>query len=455
MKQIKSNDFLEGPILPTLMRFGIPVLLALVLQALYGAVDLWVVGRFAENPDVSAVAIGAQTLNIMVATITGLSMGAMAQLAAKIGEKDLKAAADTIGTSIWIFTIIGICASLFLYFVAPTLVSVMHTPDEAVDKTIGYIRICGLGTVFITAYNVISAIFRGMGNSKLPLLFVGIAAIINIILDLIFVISFNMGAEGAALATVISQSISVIIAVAVIKLKGLPFSFGKGNLKLSRQLSKGIFILGIPIAVESFLNEISYLVIIGFVNTLGLIASAGVGVAERLVLFLLLIPTTFISAISAFVAQNIGAGNIQRAKKALWLGMGVATILGASVFFVAFFQGDTISSFFTKDPQVIAASASFLKATAIECLLLALAFCIIGYFIGTGRTTFVLIQGIIANFLVKIAYAYYATTQENPSLFNIGLSTAIAAGTLLITSLIYYYIVRNKEPILDKIEIAH
>ncbi len=441
----KSNStFLEGPILPSLLRFSIPVLFALLLQALYGAVDLWAVGTFCGEADVSAVATGSQTMLIVTGIVTGLSMGTTVLLGKKIGSKDDKGAADTIGTSICVFVLLGIILSVIMTAAASKIATAMNTPEEAFEKTIHYIMICGAGSLFIVGYNLISAIFRGMGNSKAPLLFVSIACIINIVGDIVLIKVFDMGAAGAAIATIAAQAVSVILSLALIKRKGFPFQFGKENIRLDKNTAASVIKLGFPIALQDMCNEISYLILIGFVNTLGVTASAGVGIAEKLVMFMLLIPMSYMQSISAFVAQNIGARQFIRAKKAMWTGMCTAVILGGVMSYLSFFHGDLLSRIFIKDLPVINASAEFLKATAIECFILSIAYCFTGYYNGLGKTSFVMAQGLCAIFLVKIPFAWFATYRLEPRLFRIGMSTAYAAVFTLVVCIIYYICTSRK-----------
>lgn len=439
-----NSTFLDGPILPALLRFSVPVLCALLLQALYGAVDLWAVGTFCGEADVSAVATGSQTMLIVTGIITGLSMGTTVLLGKKIGSKDEKGAADTIGTSICVFVLLGVILSVVMTVAASKIAVAMNTPSEAFEKTVHYIMICGVGSLFIVGYNLISAIFRGMGNSKAPLLFVSIACIINIIGDVVLIKVFDMGTEGAAIATITAQAVSVILSLVLIKRKGFPFPFGKGNIRLDRNTAVSIIKLGLPIALQDMCNEISYLILIGFVNTLGVTASAGVGIAEKLVMFMLLIPMSYMQSISAFVAQNIGAKQELRAKKAMWEGMFTAVILGGVMSYLSFFHGDLLSRIFINDMLVVHASAEFLKSTAIECFILSIAYCFTGYYNGIGKTTFVMGQGLCAIFLVKIPFAWFATYQLEPQLFQIGMSTAYAAIFTLVVCIIYYIWMNRK-----------
>jgi len=439
IKQTK-NDFLTGPILPALLKFSIPVLLALLLQALYGAVDLWAVGKFGTTADVSAVATGSQAMQIITGLITGLSMGSTVLLGIYVGRKDHDGAAKTIGSSLWVFSVLGVALTVITVLAAPWIARVTNAPAEAFSQTVSYIRICGAGSLFIVAYNLISAIFRGLGDARSPLYFVMIACVTNILGDITFTKFIPLGASGAAIATVAAQAVSVVLSLVLVRKKGLPFAVEKAHLRFDKENSGSILRLGTPIALQSMCNEVSYLILIGFVNALGEVASAGVGIAEKLVMFILLIPTSYMQSISAFVAQNDGAGQRERAKKAMWLGMLTAAILGGILSYCSFFHGAALSTLFIKggETAVLNASAEFLKATSIECFVLSTAYCFTGYFNGVERTTFVMVQGLLSIFLVKNPYAWFASTRPEPSLFQIGMSTAWAAVFTLLLCVWYY-----------------
>ena len=438
------SSLLDEPILPALMKFSIPVLLTLMLQALYGAVDLWAVGTFAAEADVSAVSTGSQTMQIITGVVTGLSMGTTVLLGQRIGEGNREGAAAVTGTSILVFAALGVILSILMVPAAPRIAVLMNAPDEALAQTTQYIRICGAGSIFISGYNLISALFRGLGNSRAPLVFVSIACVVNIFGDIILIYGFKLGTTGAAIATIGAQAVSVVMSILLIRRKGLPFTFKKKHLYPQRAAAAGVLKIGSPVAFQEMCNEISYLIIIGFVNTLGVTASAGVGIAEKLVIFILLIPMAYMQSISAFTAQNTGAGKYKRARRAVWVGMGTAALLGFIVAGISFVFGDALSRLFIDNRDVIAASAEFLKATSMECFILSIAYCFTGYFNGLGRTTFVMLQGICAIFLVKIPYSWYASVQPSPSLFQIGLSTVFAALFTLVICLGYYCFTRRR-----------
>ena len=306
---------------------------------------------------------------------------------------------------------------------SPQLASVMNAPDEAFDLTVTYIRICGFGSIIIIFYNLIGGIFRGMGDSNTPLVTVFIACIFNILGDLLLVAGFHMGTKGAALATVFAQFISVIISVFLIKKKDLPFEFHGSMIRWDQKIIGKVFFLGAPIALQDLLVGISFLVILAIVNAIGLTASAGVGVAEKVCAFIMLVPSAFMQSMAAFVAQNRGAGKMDRAYKGLRSAIGISFVFGFVMFFLAFFHGDILSGIFSNDNAVILASADYLKAYAIDCLLTCFLFCFVGFFNGMGYTKFVMAQGIIGAFLVRIPVVILMSKWEPVTLFHIGLAT--------------------------------
>lgn len=443
---VKSTDgnFLSGPIVPALLKFSVPVLLALFLQTFYGAFDMWAVGRFCGSAEVSAVSTGSQTMLIITGLTSGLSMGTTVLLGMKIGERDEHGAARAITTSIYVFAVLGTVLTLITTLAARPIAQLMNAPAEAMEHTVTYIRICGAGCIFIAAYNLASAIFRGMGNSKAPLIFVAIASVINVVGDLVLIGVVKMGAAGAAIATTLAQAISVVLSFALIKKHGLPFKITDDARRFDLKTAGSVLRLGAPIALQDMCNEVSYLVIIGLVNALGLVISAGVGIAEKLAMFILLIPMSYMQSVSAFVAQNIGALQHERARRAMWDGMLTAAILGAATAYVGLFHGDFLSSLFIDDAEVIAVSAEFLKATSIECFIMSIAYCFTGYFNGIGKTNFVMVQGLCAVLAVRIPVAWYMCTRPQPVVFHIGLSETAAAVFMLAVCAAYYLILSVK-----------
>lgn len=441
---MKNNSFTEGAILPKLMKFMLPVLAAMFLQAMYGAVDLLVVGQFASTADVSAVSTGSHIIMTLTNLIASFSMGVTVAVAQRIGQKRPEEASQVIGTGLIIFAVTGAVFTLISIIGAGGLAKLMKAPPEAFELTSSYIRVCGTGFLIITAYNLLGSIFRGLGDSKTPLIAVGIACAVNIPGDLLFVAVFHMGAAGAALATVIAQLISVIISFFIIKRTQLPFEFHKTDLKLQKWCANNIIRIGTPIALQEFLVGISFLFLLAIINGIGVTASAGGGVADKVCAFIMLVPAAFMQSMSAFVAQNYGAGYTDRAVKALKSGIAVSVVFGVVMFFVTFFKGDLLAGIFSNDSDAISAAWDYLKAYAIDCLLTCFLFCFIGFYNGIEKTKFVMLQGICGAFLIRIPVAFLMQKLGGNSLFLIGLSTPCSTVVQIIMCFIVYILFQNQ-----------
>ncbi|SET66534.1 putative efflux protein, MATE family [[Clostridium] aminophilum] len=419
----KRIDFTTGAIVLPFLKFAGPVLLALFLQAMYGAVDLLVVGKFADSTDVSAVSTGSQIMATLTNIISSLCMGMTIFLGQKIGEKRADEGGQIVGSGLALFAVIGCFLTVFIPVIAPGLAMTMHAPAEAFELTTSYIRICGGGIIVIMAYNMIGGVFRGIGDSNTPLITVLIACICNIIGDILLVAVLHMGTKGAAYATVGAQFISVVISYLLISHKELPFTLEKKMIAWNRRIIRRILVLGIPIAVQDLLVGISFLVILAIVNSIGLIASAGIGVAEKVCVFIMLVPMSFMQSMSAFVAQNRGAGKLDRAFRGFRAAVGISFIFGAVMFYTGFFHGDLLSGVFTSDEAVVVAGAEYIKAYAIDCLFTCFLFCFIGFYNGMGYTTFVMAQGILGAFAVRVPVSFLMSRMMPGSLFHIGLAT--------------------------------
>lgn len=442
---MKQTSLIEGNIFSSLVRFALPVLFTLFLQALYGAVDLLVVGQFAQTADVSGVATGSMLLQTVTGLITGLSMGITVLVGKKTGEGNSREAGKAVGSGICIFAVFAVILMLILVIGAGMLSKIMQAPDEAFSQTTAYIRICGAGIVFIVGYNVLGSIFRGIGDSKTPMITVIIACIANIVLDLFFVAVLGMGTSGAAFATVLSQGISVAVSLVIIRKKQLPFELLKDDLKFNMSLIKIELKLGVPIALQDLLVGISFLIIQMVVNTMGVTESAGVGVAEKICVFIMLVPSAYMQSMSAFVAQNMGALKPHRAAKALWYGIFTAVVIGIMMGFASFFYGDIMGMIFSKDIEVVIASHQYLKAYAIDCIFTPFLFCFIGYFNGREKTLFVMLQGIVGAFCVRVPVVFIISGIQGAGLFHIGLATPCSTIVQITMCLIMYRHINQKE----------
>lgn len=437
-------DFTQGNILKKLVAFMMPVLGALILQAAYGAVDLLVVGRFGSTSGLSAVSTGSQVLNLVTFVVTQFAMGITVLIARYLGEKRPERIGAVIGGGAVVFTMMSVALFIAMVGFARPISVLMQAPVEAVDLTASYVRICGAGIFFIVAYNLLSAIFRGLGDSKSPLLFVLVACIVNIIGDLVLVAGLHMDAAGAAIATVTAQALSVVFAVMLLLKKDLPFAITKKDFRLNPQCRKFLKI-GLPLALQEFLTQISFLALCAFVNRLGLEASSGYGVACKIVNFAMLVPSSLMQSMASFVSQNIGAGKKKRAKQSMFTGIGVGLAVGCVVFVLVLFKGDVLCSAFSTDAAVIQNGFAYLKGFAPETLVTAIMFSMVGYFNGNNKTVWVMTQGLIQTLLVRLPLAYFMSIQPNASLTKIGLAAPVATTVGIVLNVGFFIYLNQTE----------
>ena len=444
----QKQNFTEGPIYGPLIRFTLPILLALFLQTMYGAVDLMIVGRFGGELSgvyVSGVSTGGQVMQTITFFISALAMGLTVFVGRMIGAGRRDEAGRIVGSGIWLFAVIAVVFAVSMVLAARPMARVMKAPPEAFEATVQYIQICSAGLVFVVAYNLIGSIFRGIGDSIVPLVTVAIACVLNILGDLLLVAVFHMGAAGAAIATVFAQAVSVVLSLMIIRRRQLPFDFDRKSIRPNGAHTKEILRVGIPIALQDLLVSVSFLVITAILNDLGLIVSAGVGVAGRLCGFLMLVTSAFTQSLSAFVAQNIGAGKPQRARRTLLYGILTSLGVGIVMCYFTVFHGDLLAGLFSTDAEVVAAAAEYLKAYGIDCIITAFMFCFIGYFNGCSRATFVMAQGIVGAFCVRLPLSWLLSRHEPLSLFRIGLATPASSLTQTLMCVICFIVLLRRE----------
>lgn len=440
---IEKNDFTQGNIVSKLLKFMIPILGALILQAMYGAVDILIVGWFGTTAGISGVSTGSSIVNLVTFTITGLSMGVTILMGQYLGEKKEDRVGKVVGGAIFLFLIIAIIlAALMLLFARP-LAILMQAPEEALDLTVLYVRICGGGIFFIIAYNVISSISRGLGDSKMPLLFVGIACVVNILGDLLFIAVFHWNVAGAALATVMAQAVSVILSIIIIRRRKPPFTMKWEYIRFNNEIRNFVRV-GTPIAFQEILTQLSFLALCAFINSLGLDASSGYGVANKIVSFIMLVPGSLMQSMASFVAQNVGAGLEQRAKRATFTGMFIGSSIGIFIALLSFFRGDLLAMAFSNDAAVIARAAEYLRGFALESVVTAILFSFVGYFNGHQKTLFVMLQGIAQTFIVRLPMSYFMSIQPDASLTMIGLAAPSATIFGILINLTYFVVLNRK-----------
>ena len=441
---MKELNLTQGSVPKVLLQFAVPFLVANILQALYGGADLFVVGPYADSAGVAAVAIGSQVMQTITGIILGITTGTTVLIAIATGAKDNRKVASTIGSSIWLFSITGIILTLLMIRLHNQIAEWMHTPTEAMSDTKSYILVCSTGILFIIGYNVVCGILRGLGDSKTPLYFIALACIINIVLDFILVGYFHLGATGAAIATVTAQGVSFATALCFLHRKGFHFEFTRRDIRLNGVLSKRILALGAPIALQDALINVSFLIITVIVNQMGVIASASLGVVEKIIVFAMLPPMAISSAVATMTAQNYGAGLIRRMNQCLLSGIGLALIFGVTVCLYSQFLPETLTAFFSKDPAVISMAAEYLKGYSIDCVIVSFVFCINSYFSGQGNSLFPMIHSLIATFLFRIPLSYWFSQIDSSSLFIMGFAPPLSTIVSLLICIWYLRYTKDK-----------
>lgn len=439
------EDLTQGKPLKVLILFALPYLLSSFLQTFYGMADLYIVGQFHGASSISAVSIGSQFMHMLTVVIIGLAMGTTVRIGHAMGAKKYCEVPQIIGNTFLLFLSLAILLTIVLCINTSYIIQIMATPQEAIRETYDYLLICFIGIPFIVAYNVMSSIFRGIGDSKSPMYFIMVACIINVVLDYYFIGSLSMGAKGAAFATVIAQAMSSIIAMICLLKKKFEFSFQLSNLKINSEIMKGVVSSGLPIALQDGFIQISFLVITVIANSRGLIMATSVGIVEKIISFLFLVPSAFLSALSALVAQNIGAQKQQRAQTMLKYGLMITVSFGVICFLICQLIPSQLLSLFTSEEGVILHGSEYLRAYALDCVFAAIHFCFSGYFCGSGYSSISFIHNIISVMCIRIPGAYLATKIFSNTLFPMGLAAPLGSLLSAMICIIFYQCLKKKE----------
>ena len=424
-----KRDLTSGSVMKNLLFFSLPYLLSFFLQTLYGMADLLIIGQFGSVADTTAVSVGSQVMHMLTVMIVGLAMGATVNIGQAVGGKDSRKAALFTGNTITLFMGLSLALTLLLLILRSTIVSAVSTPADAVAGTVDYLTICFIGIPFVTAYNIISAVFRGMGDSKSPMYFIAAACAANIALDYLFIGALGMGPAGAALGTTLSQAVSVVISLIFIKMRKTDFALKKTDLKSNKQITGKILKIGVPVAMQDGFIQIAFMVITVIANRRGLNDAAAVGIVEKIIGFLFLIPSSMLSAVSALGAQNIGAQKPERAKKTLLYAIFIAAGFGGTVAVIMQFLSGSAVSLFTDSAAVIRLGGEYLRGYAWDCLFAGIHFAFSGYFCACGKSGISFMHNMIAILLVRIPGAYFMSSMFPGTLYPMGLATA--AGSIL------------------------
>lgn len=445
-----ERNLTTGSVLGNVIYFSLPYLLSYFLQTLYGMADLFIIGQFEGVASTTAVSIGSQVMHMLTVMIVGLAMGSTVSIGQAIGGNDKRKASLDIGNTVTLFMMLSVALTIILLILADSIVSVMSTPEEAVAGTLDYLTVCFIGIPFITAYNIISSIFRGLGDSRSPMYFIAVACVSNIILDYIFMGALHMGPVGAALGTTLSQAVSVVIALIVIRRKNSGIKLEKSDFRPNRIVMKDILGIGVPIALQDGFIQVSFILITIIANRRGLNDAAAVGIVEKIISFLFLIPSSMLSTVSALGAQNIGAHKNERARQTLYYAALIASLFGLAVSIIMQFAADSVVSLFTdaSDPEgamVIQLGGQYMRGYVWDTLFAGIHFSFSGYFCAIGKSLLSFLHNIIAIVLVRIPGAYMASLMFPDTLFPMGLATTAGSFLSVIICVIAFMILLRKE----------
>lgn len=438
-----EKNLTTGSVLRNVLYFSLPYLLSYFLQTLYGMADLFIIGQFEGAASTTAVSVGSQVMHMITVMIVGLAMGSTVSIGRSIGAGEHKRATAVIGNTVTLFMALSVVLmAILLVFVRP-IVSVMSTPAEAVSGTTAYLTICFIGIPCITAYNIISSIFRGLGDSKSPMYFIAVACVANIILDYLFIGLMGMGPAGAALGTTLSQAISVVVSLFVILRQQTGIQLRRSDLKLKRPVMRQILKIGLPVALQDGFVQIAFIVITIIANQRGLNDAAAVGIVEKVISFLFLVPSSMLSTVSALGAQNIGAGKHDRAT--LTLRYAILITAGFGLFISIVMQGiaEPVVGLFTADTAVILAGGQYIRGYIWDCLFAGIHFSFSGYFCAYGRSEISFLHNICSILLVRIPGVYLMSTMFPNTLFPMGLAT-VGGSLLSITICVVAFVVLKR-----------
>ena len=439
-----EKNLTTGSVFKNIIYFSLPYLLSYFLQTLYGMADLFIIGQFNGVASTTAVSIGSQVMHMLTVMIVGLAMGTTVSIAQAVGGGNKRKAAKDIGNTVTLFMTVSLALTAILLIFTNKIVSAVSTPSEAAGETVKYLTICFMGIPFITAYNVISSIFRGMGDSKSPMYFIAVACGANIILDYIFIGALRLGAAGAALGTTLSQAVSVIISLIVI-LKQHIIVIEKSDFKPTHTIMSKILKIGIPIALQDGLIQIAFIIITVIANRRGLSDAAAVGITEKIISFVFLVPSSMLSAVSALGAQNIGAKKPKRAVLTLRYAVIIAVIFGTIVSGSVQFAAENIVSVFTSSGDVIRLGGQYFRGYIWDCIFAGIHFSFSGYFCACGKSGLSFMHNIIAIALVRVPGVYLTSKLFPTTLFPMGLATAAGSLVSVMICIIAFTVIRNRE----------
>lgn len=424
-----ERDLTTGSVFRNIVFFSLPYLLSYFLQTLYGMADLYIIGLYNGVEHTTAVSVGSQVMHMLTVMIVGLAMGTTVTIGKAIGAKQAEKASAAIGNTITLFLGVSVVLTAVLLLSVKWIVALMATPSEAVSGTVRYLTVCFLGIPFITAYNIISSVFRGLGDSKSPMYFIAVACACNILLDYLFIGVLHLGATGAALGTTMSQTISVLVALFVIRTRKTGLSVRREHLKPQREMMGQLLKIGAPVALQDGFIQIAFIFITVIANRRGLNDAAAVGIVEKMIGVVFLVPSSMLSTVSALSAQNIGAGKHGRAAATLRDCTMIAVGFGVVVSVLIQFFAEPAVGWFTKDVEAVILGGQYIRGYIWDCIFAGVHFCFSGYFCAYGKSGISFLHNFLSIVCVRVPGAYLASRLFADTLFPMGL--AAPAGSLL------------------------
>lgn len=441
---MKVNDLTQGSVFKALFVFAVPFLIANILQSLYGAVDLFVVGRYCQATSVAAVSTGTQVTQIVMSLITGLTLGSTILIGEGMGAKEYDRVRKTIGTTLTVFTVFALLLTVLFLVGKRPLLKLLNTPEESFEETVQYVAVCSMGNLFVCGYNAISAILRGYGDSTRPMIFVGIACVLNMVLDFIFVKYAGLGVRGTALATVLSQAVSMIIAILYLKKNHFIFDFRLSSFRPVGAIVKKLVVVGVPISLQELMVRISFLYLMMVMNSCGVYAAAIVGISSKYDVFAMLPATSMANALTAITAQNMGAGRPERARKSLWYGMSFALFISFLFWLMAQWNPQLMIRVFSRDADVIAAGVPFFRSCSYDYMMVAMVFCLNGYLNGRQKTVWTMVSCSGGALLLRIPLVYLFSRLFAGDLGRLGMIAPVVSGIMAGYTLVYVLYESNK-----------
>lgn len=440
-----EKNLTTGSVFKTVVYFSLPYLLSYFLQTLYGMADLFIIGQFNGVDSITAVSIASQVMHMLTVMIVGLAMGATVMIGRAVGAGKHEEVSSVIGNTIALFMALSVIIMIGLLLAVKPIAAVMLTPSEAFGETVTYLTICMIGIPFITGYNIISSIFRGMGDSKSPMYFIGIACAANIVLDYLFIGVFKLGAAGAALGTTLSQTISVIVSLTFIRKRKMGISLSLKDLKPKTAVILNLLKVGIPVALQDGFIQISFLIITIIANNRGLNDAAAVGIVEKIIGILFLVPSSMLSTVSVLSAQNAGAGKHDRARQTLWIGILITVVFGTISAVIMQFSAGSVIGLFTDNTKVILLGGQYMSSYVWDCIFAGIHFCFSGYFCAYGLSGISFIHNSVSIICARIPLAYLASIYFADTLFPMGIAAPVGS-ILSVVICISVFIWLSKRP---------